>query len=99
MPKITIRECQKASQTNDGSFAATVSVDDRTQYEVTVRDPFEGSAGEGDLEFYFEKWISFPFDGRVRAQRASESITPYGEALFEQVFRQNPDVYVGYREA
>ena len=87
MPKITIRHRSEVDQTADqaASFAATVIIDDRTQHDITVRNPFD-SKQERDLEFYFEEWIRFPFDQQVRARRAAESVKTYGEALFEDVF-------------
>ena len=85
MPKITIREHQRAAQPTDESFAAKVIFDDKTQYDITVRDPFDAKQ-ERALEFYFEEWIQFPFDEQVRAQRAAASVKEYGERLFEDVF-------------
>lgn len=81
MHTIIIRESQ---QHGDG-FAATVSIDNRTRHDITVRDPFD-SRQERDLEFYFEEWIRFPFDEQVRAGRAAASVKTYGEELFECVF-------------
>lgn len=80
MHTIAIRECQKV----EGGFAATVCVNGRSRYDFTIRDPFDAKQ-EWDLEFYFEKWIQFPFDEPVRAQRAAASVEDYGEALFETV--------------
>jgi len=94
MPTITISE----HQLNEAGFVARVTVDHQRQYEVTVSDPFD-EREERSLEFYFEEWIQFPFDERVRAERARDSVKAYGEALFAQVFRQDPDAYSDYREA
>lgn len=94
MPTVTIRERQR---TEDG-FAATLTIDNQSRHEITVSDPF-GEKEERTLEFYFEEWIQFPFDERVRAERARDSIKGYGEALFEQVFRTNPDSYSDCQEA
>lgn len=94
MPIITISE----HQVTEAGFAARVTVDHQRRHEVTVSDPFD-EGEERSLEFYFEEWIQFPFDQRVRSERARDSIKDYGEALFEQVFRQNLDAYSDYREA
>ena len=86
MPKITIRHRPGTAQTEPtDSFAATVIINDRTQHEITVRNPLDEKQ-EQDLEFYFEEWIQFPFDEQVRAKRAEASVKEYGEALFEDVF-------------
>ncbi len=93
MKIITIREGQ---QTAEG-FAATVRIDGQSDYPITVSDPFSARQ-EQDLEFYFEEWIRFPFDQRVKAQRAAASVKDYGEALFGQVFA-DADAYSDYRLA
>jgi tetratricopeptide (TPR) repeat protein len=93
MPTLTIRERQP---TNAG-FTATLSIDSQTQYDITVRDPFDGRQ-ERELEFYFEQWIRFPFDSQVIAQRAAQSVQTYGESLFEQIF-ENRKAYSAYEQA
>ena len=80
MPTIVIREGRKTEE----GFAATVEIE-RSRYDITVRDPFDGRQEE-DLAFYFEEWIRFPFDEQVRAQRAAASVKDYGERLFDDVF-------------
>ena len=100
MPTITIRHHSAAdSQANaqTDSFAATVIIDDHTEYEITVRNPFDEKQ-ERDLEFYFEEWIQFPFDEQVRARRAAASVEDYGEALFEDVFGERK-AYSDYQQA
>ncbi|MGB3495373.1 MAG: tetratricopeptide repeat protein [Elainellaceae cyanobacterium] len=94
MPTIAIRE-REATETG---FAATLSIDNQTQYDITVCDPFNGKQ-ERELEFYFERWIQFPFDNQVIAKRAADSVKTYGESLFEQVFRRDPDAYSDYKQA
>jgi len=54
---------------------------------------------EQELEWYFERWLSFPFTDRVRAERAAGLIREYGESLFAQVFRSDPDIYLEYQRA
>ena len=90
---ITIREVKK----NEKSFAATVQFDVHgAPYEITVSDPFSEQE-EAHLEWYFERWLEFPFTDKVSAKQAAAGIRNYGEALFEQVFRHNPDIYHEYR--
>ncbi|NEO86994.1 MAG: CHAT domain-containing protein [Spirulina sp. SIO3F2] len=93
MSILTIRERHAL----ENGFAATLAIDHQTPYDITVRDPFDAKQ-ERELEFYFEEWIQFPFDGQVTAQRAAASITAYGEALFEQVFEQRK-AYSAYERA
>ncbi|ESA34018.1 tetratricopeptide tpr-2 repeat-containing protein [Leptolyngbya sp. Heron Island J] len=81
MPTLTIRERAKTAT----GFEATLSVDNQTQYDITISDPFDAKQ-EQELEFYFEEWIKFPFDQTVKAQRAAASIQTYGHDLFEQIF-------------
>ncbi len=90
---ITIREGQ---QTAEG-LTATVRIDGQSDYSIMVSDPFSMQQ-ERDLEFYFEEWIRFPFDGQVKAQRAAASVKDYGEALFGQVFA-DAEAYSDYRAA
>ena len=54
---------------------------------------------ERELEWYFEEWLNFPFADKARAQGAADFIREYGEALFWQVFRSDPDVYAAYQSA
>ena len=93
MPTITIREQGKT----DAGFEATLSIDRQTEYEITICDPFDGKQ-ERELEFYFEEWITFPFDQTVKARRAAASIETYGHDLFEQVFA-NRKAYSAYEKA
>ncbi|MEM9450171.1 MAG: tetratricopeptide repeat protein, partial [Cyanobacteria bacterium P01_E01_bin.6] len=97
MPVITIREQKQQSDKNSG-FAATLSIDNQSQYNITIQPPFTDRQ-EQELEFYFEGWIRFPFDNQVMAQRAGNSIQTYGEELFNQVFKQDPDAYSDYQQA
>ncbi|MEM9936298.1 MAG: tetratricopeptide repeat protein, partial [Bacteroidota bacterium] len=71
---------------------------DAADYEVNIQDPFsESEERERELEWYFEKWLSFPFIDKVKAERAADSITAYGEHLFKQLFTADPDVYADYK--
>ena len=89
---IIIREKQK----NKEGFAATVQFESGAPYDITVSDPFSEQE-EKRLEWYFEQWLNFPFTDKVTANEAAASIRAYGEALFEQVFRRDPDVYLEYQ--
>ncbi|WP_287128308.1 CHAT domain-containing protein [Candidatus Cyanaurora vandensis] len=93
MTVITLRE----QGLTDGSFTVTVQIGDGGEYAVVVSDPFTAEAAE--LRWYFEQWLVRPMLERVRAERAQLSIRRYGEALFRQVFVDNHEVYVAYREA
>ncbi len=90
---IIIREINK----NEEAFAATVQFNTHgVPHEVTVSNPFSEEE-EARLEWYFEQWLNFPFTDKVQAKDAASSIRLYGEALFEQVFQRNPDVYLEYQ--
>jgi hypothetical protein len=54
-------------------------------YPITVASPFDADQLE-ELDWYFEQHLRFPFTDQVRARQAGESITAYGEALFQQLF-------------
>ncbi|MCA9982071.1 MAG: CHAT domain-containing protein, partial [Anaerolineales bacterium] len=83
--------------TADG-WLATISFNNGPEYEAAVQDPFT-PAEEERLGWYYEQWLSFPFTGTVKARKAAESTTAYGHALFEQLFRQNPDIVAEYKMA
>ncbi|MEG3438506.1 CHAT domain-containing protein, partial [Pannus brasiliensis CCIBt3594] len=91
MPTITIRE---DGQTESG-FTAILEFDHQARFPVTVRDPF-GAGEEKRLEWYFEEWLQCPILDTVKAKEAADSVKAYGESLFEQVFRSNPDAYAEY---
>ena len=84
-----IRIREQAEQ--DSTFSAAVSFDHGPEYPITVRDPFTEKQ-EQELEWYFEEHLRFPFTKKVRAIEAAESITTYGESLFQQVFQGNPKI-------
>ena len=65
---------------------------------LTVSNPAKPEQ-ERELEWYFEEWLNFPFTDKARAQGAADFIREYGEALFRQVFRSDPDVYAAYQSA
>ncbi len=92
MATIVIRELGK---TETGFKATLVIAGD--SYEITVSDPF-APRQEQELEWYFENWLRYPMLDNVMADRAKTSIREYGEDLFKQVFKSNPDAYVSYRE-
>jgi tetratricopeptide (TPR) repeat protein len=52
---------------------------------------------EARREWYFEEFLEFPAVREIDAREAAESITLYGEKLFEQVFA-DPDAYRRYQE-
>ncbi|MDJ0717371.1 MAG: hypothetical protein QNJ54_24655 [Prochloraceae cyanobacterium] len=81
MSVITIRE-QKQTETG---FEATVTFDDRSEYPITVSDPFSRKE-EKELEWYFEEWLVFPMLDEEKSKRAAASVRKYGEDLFDRVF-------------
>ncbi len=81
MTLITI--CQTGS-INDSPNAA-LSFNDSVQYVITIKNPFS-DAEEDRLEWYFEKYLKFPFIESVKAEQARKSIIGYGQTLFKQVF-------------
>ncbi|MCA9997398.1 MAG: tetratricopeptide repeat protein [Anaerolineales bacterium] len=80
--KITITQ---TDLNNSGPFAAAVQFDDGPRHPVTISDPFDAKA-EGELQWYFEQWLGFPFTDQVRAGRAAATVRTYGESLFGQLF-------------
>ncbi|MGD2182422.1 CHAT domain-containing protein [Lusitaniella coriacea LEGE 07167] len=90
MPKITIREQQPTAH----GFAATVSINNAGEYPIEITNPFNDKE-ESELEWYFEQWLAFPMLGNIKAKRAKDSVSTYGEQLFEQVFG-NRRVYSEY---
>ncbi len=81
MSVITIREQQQT----DTGFEATVAFDGRTEYPVTISEPFTPKQ-EKELEWYFEEWLVYPMLEDVKAKRAAASVKKYGEELFDRVF-------------
>jgi len=95
MAHITIR--QRDPQP-DGANAC-LAFDHGEEYPIAVTDPFTEEE-EARLEWYFKEHFRFPFTRQVRAQKAAESVTAYGEALFKQVFVDpDPDAYARYKAA
>jgi len=91
---IIIRE----QSSSTGSFSATVQFDTYgAACPITITNPHSHEQEE-QLEWYFEEWLRFPFTDKTRAESAAGSITAYGESLFSQVFRSNPDVYMEYQK-
>jgi hypothetical protein len=92
MKVIRIQELSKWQ----GRSNAIVSFDNGPEFPITINDPFTEKE-EGELEWYFEEHLEFPFTKKVRAQNAAASITTYGEMLFIQVL-SDPDIYAEYRD-
>ncbi len=92
MPRIRIQERPGGPNNTN----AVISFDNGPEYPITIGDPFRQKE-EAELEWYFEEYLEFPFIRKVRAQEAAASITTYGEALFKQVFVDNPKVYVPFK--
>ena len=94
MTRITIRQ---TAELND-SPNATLSFAQGGGYPITVRNPFT-EAEEERLAWYFEEHLRFPFIKQVIAEQAAQSVTAYGEALFDQLFKAEGDIYVAYQRA
>ena len=73
-----------------------VSIDGQ-EYPFTLKDPFSPEE-EQRLEWYFERYLNFPFTDQVKAQTAGGSVRTYGEQLFATVFADR-DAYAAYRDA
>ncbi len=95
MTIITIR--QMKGKGPDDSPNANLSFDNEGQYDITITNPLS-TQEEERLEWYFEKYLVFPFIEEVKFRDAQESITKYGHALFDQLFRDKK-AYVRYSQA
>ena len=91
---ITIKEQSES----EGGWQAVVRFNHGPEHAITVSDPFSPEE-EHELAWYFEEHLEFPFTRKVRAQQAAQSISTYGEKLFNQVFAQNAKVLVAYSNA
>src|SRR5579884_4283212 len=94
---ITIQERSELTDATAG-WSAVVRFNNGPLNPITITNPFS-TEEEEELEWYFEEHLQFPFTQKVRAQNAAKSIPTYGEKLFNQVFVQNPKVFVAYRNA
>src|SRR5258707_3321063 len=99
MGVIRIREIPGSSNGSGGSNSpnALVSFEYGEEFPAAIQNPFS-EAEEERLAWYFEEYLRFPFIRNKLAEKAAESITAYGHALFEQVFadRQAYTIYDGY---
>ena len=77
-------------------FPAQISFEGYNTYPITVTDPFT-PAEEAELEWYYERWLNFPFTDKIRAQHAAESIRVYGHDLFKQLFHNNVNLFADYK--
>jgi hypothetical protein len=94
MTQITIREQPNGP---DGANAI-VSIAGVGEYPVQVQSPF-GPEEEARLSWYYEQYLRMPFLNTVRADEAAASVQRYGEVLFQQLFRADPDLYASYKAA
>ena len=63
-----------------------VSIDGQ-EYPFTLQNPFSPE-DEQRLEWYFERYLNFPFTDQVKAQAAGASVRTYGEQLFDSRLRR-----------
>jgi len=95
MTTITISQIQGKGATD--SHNATLSFDGRGQYLLTITNPLTPQEEER-LEWYFEKYLEFPFIDNVKFCEARDSITKYGQDLFNQLFSDR-NAYSSYIRA
>ena len=93
MVVITIRE---EGRTEEG-FTASLHFDGVGNYPLTITEPFTPKQ-EGELEWYFERWLHRPFLSQVKAERAAKSVKDYGQKLFKQVFETDFAANGKYRQ-
>jgi tetratricopeptide (TPR) repeat protein len=93
MTLITIREHVGGSDSSN----ATIRFDLGEEYPIAVHNPFTEEQ-EKRLEWYFEHYLYQPYVHQREARLAAESITRYGETLFERIFASH-QVYARYSEA
>jgi tetratricopeptide (TPR) repeat protein len=92
MPVIRIQEHAKVE---DG-WQVKVSFDYREEHNATVRNPFS-KEDEKDLAWYFEEYPNFPSSkDSDKVEKIAASIKSYGEALFNDIFFKDSDVYSKY---
>ncbi|RLC07746.1 MAG: hypothetical protein DRI57_25370 [Deltaproteobacteria bacterium] len=80
-------------------FEALVSFGGGSEYPVIVTDPFS-QEDEKRLEWYFEHYCKCHPDEKAEAEKAektAQSISDYGEHLFEQIFIRDPKIYAEYK--
>ena len=82
---MTVIRLRELALAEGGSFRVQVSFGDDAEYEASVTDPAD-EAIEGNLAWYFEEHLRYPFLDTDREQQAVEQIAGYGQALFGQVF-------------
>ncbi len=92
MSLIIIREEEKT----ETGFSARLIINNK-EYPITVSDPFT-KQDETILEWYFEGWLVTPMLNTETAKKAADSVNKYGLSLFEQVFKQDFDLYSDYRQ-
>ncbi|MGK7879152.1 MAG: CHAT domain-containing protein, partial [Crocosphaera sp.] len=92
MSLIIIRE---EGKTETGFYARLII--NNKEYSITVSDPFT-MQDETILEWYFEGWLVTPMLNTETAKKAADSVNKYGLSLFEQVFKQDFDLYSDYRQ-
>jgi len=86
---------QQRGETAEG-WQAVVRFNNGPENPISISNPFTEKE-EQELEWYFEEYLEFPFTQKVRAREAAESISAYGEKLFDQVFGDR-DIYEEYRD-
>jgi hypothetical protein len=95
MPSTLITISEKSI--TDNGFTAELAFNHHRRYQITITPPFD-TEQESHLAWYFEKYLAFPFTDTTKFEQIGNSISEYGQALFQQVFQEH-DAYSDYRDA
>lgn len=77
-------------------FNAIISFNGEVELSICITNPFSNKEEE-TLEWYFEKYLEFPFVEDVLFRNTAQSINSYGEILFNQIFKDN-EIYSEYKK-
>jgi hypothetical protein len=101
MPEIIIiREIEQKKENSEEKFPEKFQVQvqfgaSAAPHKITIQNPFSKEQ-EARLEWYFEKWLDFPFTDKIKAKEAEADILAYGENLFNQIFAADRDIIREY---
>lgn len=77
-------------------FEARVILNEQ-QFAVVIENP-HSSKTAGELEWYFETYISEPYTPGAAIDICKDVLRTYGESLFKQIFSAHKDIYFHYRD-
>ena len=101
MPKfIIIREMEQKKENSEKNFPENFQAQvqfgaSAAPHKIIIQNPFSKEQ-EARLEWYFEKWLDFPFTDKIKAKEAKADIRAYGENLFNQVFAADRNIIREY---